>query len=132
MKLSDFIYITKRLERAFPQSFITCNLEFIAHKSANEYFCMKDCETEFDIKCKVLEQFSRGAHKTLPYNSDLKNKRFHDFMLNGINKFLGTRFTEDEIALVYDRLGNGVNHALTVEFVNSGYDMAVLAERGKE
>lgn len=129
MMLSYLIDIVKRLEHAFPNSFINCNLEFIAHESANEYFILKDCETELDIKCKVLEWLSRGAHKTCPFNSNLKNERFHNFMLNGINDFLGTDFTEEDIEIVYDRLGNRVNHALTVEFVNSGYDMAVLERK---
>lgn len=120
--------ITRKLAHAFPNSFINTNLEFIAHERANEYFCLEDCKTELDVKCKVLEWLSRGAHKTCPFNSNLKNERFHNFILNGINDFLGTDFTEEDIELIYDRLGNRVNHALTVEFVNSGYDMAVLAK----
>lgn len=123
--------ITKKLNHAFPKSFINSCLEFIAHKEANEYFLLADCETEFDVKCKVLEWLSRGAYKTCPFNSNLKNERFHNFMLNGINDFLGTDFTEEDIELIYDRLGNRVNHALTVEFVNSGYDMALLTERSE-
>lgn len=129
MELRHFIHITKRLEHAFPRSFISTNFEFIAHETANEYFRLEDCETELDVKCKVLEWLSRGAHKTCPFNSNLKNERFHNFMLNGINDFLGTDFTEEDIELIYDRLGNRVNHALTVEFVNSGYDMAVLKRK---
>ncbi len=120
------IGVTRKLARAFPNSFINTNLEFIAHGEANEYFILADCENEFDVKCKVLERLSRGAHKTCPYNSNLKNQRFHNFMLNGINDFLGTDFTEEDIGLIYDRLGNRVNHGLTVEFVNSGYDLSIL------
>lgn len=115
-----------RLMAAFPNSFINHNEEFIAHLDANEYFCLGNCETELDVKCKVLEQLSRGAHKTCPFNSNLKNERFHNFMLDGINDFLDTEFTEEDIALVYDRLGNCVNHDLTIIFVKSGYDMTYL------
>lgn len=121
--------ITKKLNHAFPNSFINTNLEFIAHKKANEYFRLEDCETEFDVQCKVLEWLSRGAYKSCPFNSDLKNERFHIFMLNGINDFLGTQFTEDDMETIYTYLGNRVNHALTVEFVNSDYDMAVLERK---
>ena len=123
--------ITKKLNRAFPRSFINSALEFIAHKEANEYFRLEDCETEFDVKCKVLEWLSRGAYKTCPFNSNLKNERFHNFMLNGINDYLGTDFTEDDMETIYTYLGNRVNHALTVEFVNSGYNMAVLTKRSE-
>ena len=47
-------------------------------------------------------------------------------MLNGINKFLGTSFKEKDIALVYREMGNRVNHSLTIEFVNSGFNMSVI------
>lgn len=118
--------VTKKLARAFPNSFINTALEFIAHKEANEYFRLEDCDNEFDVKCKVLEYLSRGAYKTCPFYTNLKNERFHNFMLNGINDFLGSDFTEDDIAIIYQKLGNRVRHSLTEEFVNSGYDMAVL------
>lgn len=118
--------VTKKLARAFPNSFINTALEFIAHKEANEYFRLEDCNNEFDVKCKVLEWLSRGAYKTCPFHTNLKNERFHNFMLNGINDFLGSDFTEDDIAIIYQKLGNRVRHSLTEKFVNSGYDMAVL------
>ena len=123
--------ITRKLAHAFQGGYINYNLEFIAHEKANEYFRLEDCETELDVKCKVLEWLSRGAHKTCPFTSNLKNERFHNFMLNGINDFLGTDFTEEDIELIYDRLGNRVNHTLTVAFINSGYDMTVLERSGK-
>lgn len=120
--------ITKKLARAFHGSFINTALEFIAHKEANEYFRLEDCENEFDVKCKVLEWLSRGAHKTCPFNSNIKNERFHNFMLNGINDFLGTDFTEDDMEIIYTYLGNRCNHERTVKFVNSGYDMSIFPQ----
>jgi hypothetical protein len=123
--------ITKRLSASFPKSFINCALEFIAHRTANEYFRLEDCETELDVRCKVLEWLSRGAYKTEPFATKRKNEEFHAFMLNGINMYLGTDFTEEDIAIIYQKLGNRVCHSLTVEFVNSGYDMSVLTD-GKE
>ena len=120
--------VTKKLAVAFPKSFINTALEFIAHKEANEYFLLEDCETEFDVKCKVLEWLSRGAYKTCPFNSNIKNERLHNFMLNGINDFLRTDFTKDDIAIIYTYLGNRCNHQKTVRFIESGYDMSVLKE----
>lgn len=119
-------YVTKKLARAFPGSFINTSLEFIAHKEANEYFLLEDCQTEFDVKCKVLEWLSRGAHKTCPFHSNAKNEKFHNFMLNGINDFLETDFSEEDITLIYQRLGNGVRHFLTQCFVSTKYDMKLL------
>lgn len=118
--------VTKKLARAFPKSFINSALEFIAHKEANEYFRLEDCETELDVKCKVLEWLSRGAYKTCPFGSNLKNEKFHNFMLNSINDFLETDFIEEDIEIIYTYLGNRCNHEKTVKFIESGYDMAVL------
>lgn len=118
--------VTKKLARAFPKSFINSALEFIAHKEANSWFRLEDCESEFDVKCKVLEWLSRDAYKTCPFYSDLSNKTFHDFILNGINCFLDTEFDKSDIEEIYTYLGNRCNHEKTVRFIESGYDMAVL------
>ena len=120
--------VTKKLSVAFPKSFINTSLEFIAHKEANEWFRLEDCETEFDVKCKVLEWLSRGAYKTCPFNSNLKNERFHNFMLNGINDFLGTDFDENDIEQIYTYLGNRCNHRKTVKFIESNYNILTLKD----
>lgn len=121
-----------KLYDSFPDSYINHNGEFIAHEEANEYFNLKDCETQLDVECKVLEWLSRAAYKTEPFYSDVKNQRFHSFMLDGINHFLGTKFTEDDMETIYTYLGNRCNHPLTVAFVKSGYDIALLLEKGEK
>ena len=118
--------ITLKLVHSFPQSFINGGLEFIAHKKANEYFRLEDCECEFDVKCKVLEFLSRGAYKTEPFYSEYENEQFHRFMLNGINKFLGTNFSSSDIEIIYTYIGNRCNHKKTEKFIESGYDMSIL------
>lgn len=118
--------ITKKLAKAFPRSFINCSLEFIAHLAANEYFRLEDCNTELDVQCKVLEWLSRGSFKTSPYSTKKKNEEFHQFMLSGINKYLGTNFSHEDIEIIYSYLGNRCNHEKTVEFILSGYNMSVL------
>lgn len=117
-----------KLAKAFPGGFLNGQGEFIAHKKANEYFLMADCETELEVKCKVLEWLSRGAHKTQPFHRQKDNEEFHKFMRNGINSFLMTRFSYYDIERIYQHLGNRVNHEKTVKFVESGYDMRVLEE----
>jgi len=118
-----------KLMQCFDRSFINQHMEFIAHKEANEYFNLKACTNELDVKCKVLEWFSRGACKTDPFGPK-KNKIFHEFMLNGINEFLGTTFNETEMYDIYTWIGNEVNRKLTIEFIESGYDMSLLREGG--
>ena len=79
--------VIKRLLKAFPGSFINDNLEFIAEKKMNQYLCLEKCESEYEIKCKMLEWFSRAAFKTQYYRSERSNDRLHRFMLDGINTF---------------------------------------------
>lgn len=121
--------LIQRLMSCFPRSYINQHGEFITHEIANEYFILKNCENELDVKCKVIEWFSRGAYKAEPYGTRKKNNEFHKFMLDGINKFLGTKFTENDMELIYTYLGNAVDHELTIKFICSGYDLEVLKEK---
>lgn len=130
----DKFEIMDRLSQSFPKSFVNSHYEFIAECTGrtNEYFCLDGCETEEDVKCKVLEWLSRGACKTEPYNTDRSNKAFHKRMLSGINGALGTDFSEEDMLLIYTKLGNCVNHRLTMQFVKSGYNLMVLDKEQEE
>lgn len=121
----DWELITK-LMNCFPNSFINQSGEFVAHAETNQYFILKNCETENDVKRKVLEWLSRAAFKTEPFYSAKKNREFQKFMLNGINRFLGTNFTKDDMELIYTYLGNACNHAKTIAFIDNEYDFAKL------
>lgn len=114
------------LIRAFPNSFINRNGEFIAHLKSNQYIIIENCESELDIKCKVLEWLSRSAHKTTPYSQEWRNRNFHHFMLEGVNKYLGKNFTSEDMELIYTHLGNACNHEKTIRFIQSDYDMNIL------
>ena len=119
----DKYEMLKKLMNCFPNSFINSSGEFIAHHTG-EYFIFENCKTELDVKCKVLEWFSRAAFKTEPFNTNHKNERFHQFMLDGINKFLGTNFTQADMEDIYTYLGNAIKHQKTIEFIEGGYDMS--------
>lgn len=125
----DWELIT-RLMKCFPNSFINHNGEFIDHAKSNTYFILRDCKTELDLKCKVLEWLSRAAYKTEPYHRRDKNDEFHKFMRGGIIEFLGANFSESDMETIYTYLGNACNHKKTVRFVESGYDMSVLESEG--
>ena len=120
--------LIKRLMNCFPRSFINQQGEFIAHKEANQYFILRNCKNEMDVKCKVLEWFSQSAFKTDPFRTKQKNDEFHKFMLDGINEFLGTDFDTMDIEQIYTYLGNACNHEKTIRFIESGYIMSVLTE----
>lgn len=74
---------------------------------------------EEELKLKVLEWLSRPAHKE-------GNDTVRKWYLDGINNFLGTNFTNEDIELIYCKLGNAINRELTKKFVESNYDMGVL------
>ena len=113
---------------AFPDAILNRNLEFVAdpNRRVNSYFRLDNCETREEAICKVLEYLSREAYKSQHFSAKWRNDQVHDYHLRGINKFCGTHFSADDIGIVYTYLGNGVNHKKTLEFINSGYDLAVL------
>ena len=115
-----------RLLADFDGSFFNERDEFIAHRYSNTYFIFANCETELDVKCKVLEWLSRSAHKGIPYRQEWRNKKFRKFMLDGINMFLHTNFSFDDMEIIYKYLGNACNHNKTIKFIESGYDMQIL------
>ena len=74
----------------------------------------------------MLEWCSRSAVKGEPYKTEKKNIEFRQFVTNGINIYLGTDFTIEDMYWIYDKLGNAVNHQLTLDFIANGYDMEFL------
>lgn len=113
---------------AFPDAIINRNLEFVADPSrrVNSYFRLDNCETRIDVAAKVLEWLSREASFSEHYRSSRSNDRVHQYHLNGINRFLGTDFTREDMEMIYTYLGNAIHHQKTIEFIQSGYDMCFL------
>ena len=109
----------KRCMRCFPRSFITGRNELIIEVEFNTYFRLEDVGSEFQLKCKVINWCSRSDHKG-------GTKKSQDFILKGINEFLGTRFTKEDMDNIYTPLGNACNNYLTERFIVSNYDMSLL------
>ncbi|WHY17107.1 hypothetical protein QNH28_16470 [Paenibacillus sp. G2S3] len=72
-----------------------------------------------DFKCKMFAWVTRLISKGL-------NKYWAPKVLESFNEVLGTTFNKDEMYEIYDRLGNDINRKLTEQFIESGYDMALL------
>lgn len=123
--------VLNKLFSAFPDAFMNRSLEFVAdpNRRVNSYFRLEDCETEEDVTAKVLEWLSREAYKSEHFYKKWRNDQVHIYHQRGINAFCGTNFTHDDMAVIYTKLGNRVNHKLTLDFIHSGYDLAVLGER---
>lgn len=113
--------LRNRFGAAFPKFFINHNLEVIVHPRRNTYFLLAGVDTEKDLTAKILEWLSREAAKSV-------NRESQKYHLSGINAFLGTNFTQDEMMKIYTYLGNCCNHQKTIRFIDSGYDLAVLLE----
>lgn len=121
---ADMKEAREKLLECFPGSFINVRDEFIAHPRTNQYFLLNNCQTVDDIEAKVLEWLSRPAFKTQPYSQEWRNRRFHEFMLAGVNAFLDTDFSEDDMELIYTYMGGGIKHGLMMEFID--HDMSMM------
>ena len=89
------------------------------------YFCINGCETKKDVQAKVLEWWSREACKAM-HGSEKTSAIVQDYILRGINEYLNTNFTRDEMSEIYSRLGNSIKHELTMRFIDSKFNMEIL------
>ena len=118
------------LSSIFKGSFINDNKDFVAvlkYKGcfANEYFHIPLCHNALEVKCKVLEQFSRACYKTSIGNNRIDNE-FHQYMRNCVNQYLRTQFTEQDFNTIYTCLGNGVHRDLTITFIEKAFNLKEL------
>ena len=123
---NEILKVQARLFEAFPGSTLCGRadmIEFCSPGNSGVSFIISSCETEKDVKRKVLEWFSRAAYKTAPWASEKKNRGYHARMLAGINTFLGTNFTEEDVETIYTYFGNAIKSADAEAFIDSGYDM---------
>ena len=119
MNIFENRLIRERLREAFPKYFVNAGFEIIIYPARNSYFELNGLVTELELKAKILEWLSREASKSISRVS----QKYH---LDGINKFLETSFTRDDMSEIYTYLGNSCNHEKTLRFIESGYDMAAL------
>lgn len=112
--------------KCFPYSCLNAYGELIISNVGNVYFNANNCETKRDIICKLLEWCSRPLAKGEPYRSEKRNREWRESLLVGYNEYLQTNFTQEDMYWVYDRLGNAVNHELTLKFIDSGFDLSLV------
>ncbi len=126
---ADVAEARAKLLECFPGSYINSREEFIAHPRTNQYFLLYNCQTVEDIEAKVLEYLSRAAFKSQPYSQEWRNRRFHEFMLDGVNAFLDTDFSAEDMELIYTYMGGGIKHILTLDFISHDMSMKWLINR---
>jgi len=116
----------KKLLRAFPNSYINHNCEFIASNTGNQYFSLDGIYSDNELKYKVISNLSRGACRTIVSSRKKENEEFYKFMLNGINTFLETEFTHEDMERIYTQFGNGLNSLYCFGFVNDNFNMNII------
>lgn len=84
--------------------------------------------TREEILCKICEWVSRSPAKGERFRDKCRNAAWREQFARGLNGYIGKPISLRQWYTIYDRIGNGVNHELTVKFVRSGFDMAVLEE----
>ena len=114
------------LQTSFPYGFISSSSEVILEKTGNVYFSVHSGMTREEIIFKILEWCSRHCAKGEPYKNSKRNSEWRDSLCLRFNRYLGTNFNQNDFYWIYDRLGNAVNHDLTIKFVESGFNMDVL------
>ena len=116
----------KELLGLFPRSYINANMEVILIPKTNTYFNLEGVESRRDIIAKLLMWCSRTIVKGQPFKSEKRNYLFKEIIKEDLNYYLGTLFSDEDMALIYQRLGNGINPELTYRFIDSGFDMEEL------
>ena len=116
----------KALMACFHDSYINQKLELILIPITNTYFKIEDCECHLDVKEKFLTWCSRAIAKGQPYANPNKNIVFRNHNLKNLNIYLHRNFNENDIGIIYQKLGNGINPELAKKFIGSHLNMEEL------
>lgn len=124
---NEFYNAVCELERAFYDGYFRfSSCEFIAHTKGNVFISLADCQDRDDVRALVLEWMSRDAYKGAPYSQEWRNKQFRRLLRAEINSYLGQAFTEKDMEIIYQKLGNAINHDLTMRFIKNGMNVYLL------
>lgn len=103
----------KRLMHLFEGSFINADLDLILKKKNNLYINLDNCETPMDLDIKMLCIVSREV-------------LYDEKLLKVFNRWFYSKFSIDDINLIYVKLGNYINIELAKKFIKSYLDIELL------
>ena len=66
-----------------------------------------------------------------PYCSCKRSSEWREQLISGLNSYLGTNFDQEDMYWIYDQLGNAVNHKLTLRFIRSDFNLAIIYQEVK-
>ncbi|HFH9833953.1 TPA: hypothetical protein ACGOOI_000823 [Streptococcus suis] len=124
--MNELMNELKELLGLFPRSYINANMEVILIPQTNTYFSLEGVESRRDIIAKLLMWCSRTIAKGQPFRSKGRNNAFRELAKRSLNHYLGTLFSDEDMASIYQRLGNGINPELTYRFIDGGFNMEEL------
>ena len=110
----------------FDGSYINSCGELIISDRGNVYFNAINCTDKECVISKLLECCSRPIAKGEPYATNKRNIEWRNSLLCGYNNYLGTNFTQEDMYCIYDKLGNAVNHELTLKFIHSNFYLSLV------
>jgi len=115
----------EQLSIYFDSCYINDIYELIIEPKNNVYFMLYDLlsleadEIEINFKRKFIEWVSRSAHKHVtPY--------WKNWFKRGFKSYLCVNFSDDDLKVIYTKLGNGVNQKLAIKFIESNFDVSLL------
>ena len=126
VEIENEYQVKKMLNKAFGfkefEMFINNENELIIVPNINAYFRLDDVKNELDFKCKIIEWLS--YYTSINY----WNRYWSPKMIKFINYMLDTDFNKEEMLLIYCKLGDGINHQLTIKFIKSECNLKVLKD----
>lgn len=125
MHISEFV---KTVMKSFSGSFINSDEELILVRESNLFIKRIDVD-DLAIKAALLEQCSRDACISEPL--ECGNAAYQDRVRTNLNEIFGMDWNRKEMRLIYRRLGNSVDHQLTLDFIESNYDLTILDYKGQ-
>lgn len=115
----EYLKEIKKIMKIWRKSFINNNFELILETRRNIYIILDMYSTVKEIKMNMLAWQSRPCIKG-------DDDKYLDDFREKFNKYFEKNWTEEQIGLIYQRFGNGVNPKLCEKFVDSNYDFKLL------
>ena len=120
-----------KVMKHFDGSYVNSCGELIISDRGNVYFNAINCTDKECVISELLEWCSRPIAKGEPYAANKRNIEWRNSLLCGYNNYLGTNFTQEDMYWIYDKLGNAVNHELTLKFIHSNFDLSLVKPKEK-
>lgn len=109
----------KRLMDIFEGSFINRNFELILEKRRNLYINFELVKTAKDLKMNMVQWKTRPCIKGDDEKILIKTRKRY-------NEFFEKDFSLEDLELIYELLGNGVNPGLCEKFVDGDLNIEIL------